>query len=151
VKPYLVLARPRSGSAWLSNFLTSGDCICVHEPLAYSPTLEGYRVVGGVDTGGALVLDEIRSRLPGVRLYALVRDPLEVRTSLEALGLPSFDYPALDLPTFEYARLFDVGYLAWVWEELCGPGFDAVRAEMLIEMNIQRDLKRLVGKIKEQV
>jgi hypothetical protein len=151
VKPYLVLARPRSGSAWLSNFLTSGDCICVHEPLAYSPTLDGYRVVGGVDTGGALFLDEIKERLPGVRLYSLVRDPKEVRKSLKALDLPDIEFPILDLPTFEYARLFDVGYLAGVWEELCGPGFDPVRAEMLIEMNIQRDLKRLVGKIKEQV
>jgi hypothetical protein len=122
----------------------------VHEPLAYSPTLEGYRVVGGVDTGGALVLDEIRRRLPGVRLYALVRDPEEVRASLEALGLPWFDYPTLDLPTFEYARLFDVGYLSEVWEELCGPGFDPVRAEMLIELNIQRDVKRLVEKLKER-
>lgn len=145
---YLICTTPRSGSAWVANFLSSGDCICVHEPLLYAPKVEGYRVVGGIDTGAAYMLEQVR-RLP-VRLYALTRNADEVRRSLEVLGLPALEFPQLDLPTFEYARLFDVGYLREMWTELNGPGFDAVRAAQLIEMNVQRDIEKMRARLKEK-
>jgi len=140
--PYLVLAQARSGSAWLSNFLTSGDCICIHEPCVSGVHPEGYRVVGGVDTGAALMLATIRERMPGVRLYALTRD--NARDSCERLGLPWIEWASLEVPTFRYEQLFDVDYLRDVWTELNGPGFDPVRAAQLIELNVQHDLHPLV-------
>ncbi|HMU15833.1 MAG TPA: hypothetical protein PKC95_00180 [Thauera aminoaromatica] len=150
MNPYLICATPRSGSAWLANFLSSGDCLCVHEPLAHSPRAEGYRVVGGVDTGAAFHVEQLRAAMPALRLYALTREPAEIRASLERCGLPWLDYPALALPTFDYAQLRDVDYLGDVWGELNGAGFDATRAAQLIEMNVQRDLGRLAARLQER-
>lgn len=143
VTPYLVCAMPRSGSAWLANFLTSGDCLCIHEPIFSAPKAEGYRVVGGVDTGAAYFLAQIREQMPAVRLYALVRNETDAKASAEALGLTWLDWPRPDVPTFHHEKLFDPAYLREVWAELNGPGFDEIRARQLIGMNVQRDLARL--------
>lgn len=150
MQPYLICATPRSGSAWLANFLSSGDCICIHEPLLYAPPVTGYRVVGGIDTCAAFHVEQLRAGMPQLRLYALRRDPAEIRTSLERLGLPWLEYPPLELPTFEFRWLFDVTYLREVWAELNGPGFDPTRAEQLVEMNVQRDLSALQRRLQEK-
>ena len=150
MKPYLICATPRSGSAWLANFLSSGDCICIHEPLAYAPRLSGYRVVGGVDTGAPFHVAELREAMPELRFYALTRDREAVKASLAELGLPALDYPALDLPTFEFERFGEVEYLRWMWDELNGPGFDEVRAAQLVEMNVQRNLELLAARLQEK-
>ena len=47
-------------------------------------------------------------------------------------------------------RLGEVEYLRELWRELNGDGFDAVRAEQLIEMNVQRNLGRLAARLQEK-
>lgn len=148
---FLILALPRSGSAWLSNFLTHGDCFCYHELAAERPDLELERqapVTGVVDTG----IWMLPKRLPaGVRLYGLRREPRHVARSLRRAELDADpDYQLFreitrDLITFEYERLFDIAYLRGVWRTIAGPQsmFHEERARRLISMNVQRDLDEL--------
>jgi hypothetical protein len=107
-------------------------------------------VVGSVDTGAAFHVERLHALMPELRLYALVRDRVDVVASLTALGLPAPEYPVLDLPTFRAELLGEVEYLHPVWEELNGEGFDAHRAEQLIELNVQRDLGRLSARLQER-
>lgn len=139
--PFLICAMPRSGSAWLANFLTYDGCICLHDPLAGGEWPDGHHALRGcVDTGAAHFLDRLPS---GLRLYSLTRNAQDARDSLERLGLPVIESPAVDAPAFHYERLFDIGYLREIWAEIVGSPFDELRAAMLLEMNVQRDMDSL--------
>lgn len=149
MKPdFLILSLPRSGSAWLANFLTWGDCFCYHELAAERPGLDLERqapVTGAIDTGIWMLPKQLPA---GVRLYGLRREPRRVSRSLRAVDLPvDPDYDLFremtrDLVTFEYERLYDVDYLRGVWRTIAGPNsqFHSERARRLIPMNVQRDL-----------
>lgn len=151
---FLILAMPRSGSAWLANFLTYGDCFCYHDPMAEG-SLELPRptpIVGAVDTG----LWNLPKQVPAVpRLFGLRREPRRVSRSLRQLDLPAdvdfqlFREMTRDLVTFEYERLFEVEYLAGVWRTIVGSApFPVERARRLISMNVQRDLGQLADTVR---
>jgi len=145
VRRFFVYSTPRSGSAWLSNFLTYGGSFCQHEPLVSGQmTFTAHAVSGAVDTG-AVMVGYIPP--PECKIFHLYRDVQEVGDSLRALGLPTYDMSKYR-KGFEYARLFDVSYLEWVWWEVTGLAFDKARAEMLIELNIQRSLPSLVRRLR---
>lgn len=143
---------PRSGSAWLSNFLTYGGSFCYHEPLVEIPPEElvgklssrPETVVGAVDTGAAFFKD----RLPEIPTYALVRDETESRDSLWRLNLPWIPsygrVVAMGVPVIEYRKMFDLGYLRDVWIMLTQLPFDEERAKLAIEMNVQRSISALI-------
>lgn len=138
---------PRSGSAWLANFLTDGRCFCAHEPLA-----DGHidwssgAVSGAICTAAALAGFKPPE---GVRTYSLSRDPDAVNRSLVNSGLPAMDLSMYPTGGFVYERLFDIDYLESIWAEVVGLSFNKRRAEMLIEMNVQRDLSKLFNKLRE--
>jgi hypothetical protein len=139
---FLVYAMPRSGSTWLANFLTADGLVCHHDPLGRMSFEEANRLDAAVDTGAYL----FRNRMQAERSYALVRRVADSNRSLQRLGLsPIAEYQGLDVPTFFYERLFDIGYLADVWAQIRGPGFDAERARMLVDLNIQHRLDRIIG------
>lgn len=146
---FLIFALPRSGSAWLSNFLTYGECFCYHEPLAGGPLSRLGRpadMVGAADTGAYLF------PVSAPREYALVRSPQAVTYSLVKKGLmPLQDWELFHartqgLVTFKYELLFDVGYLREVWMEVVGTAFPHERAQQLIEMNVQHDIHTLAAR-----
>jgi hypothetical protein len=93
----------------------------------------------------------LRAEERHLRLYALVRNRNDVEASLAGLGLPCPVYPVLDVPTFHFELLGEVEYLRQIWQELNGEGFDAIRAEQLIEMNVQRNFERLAARLQETV
>lgn len=137
---FFIYSTPRSGSAWLSNFLTYGDSFCKHEPLAEGKMVfADYPVSGAVDTGASFV-----GYLPpeGTRIFHLWRNPSEVAASMRAIGLPSYCLDEYRMG-FEYSRLFDVGYLEELWNKVTGLPFCKERAELLVEMNVQRDVEKL--------
>jgi len=117
VSQFFIYSTPRSGSAWLANFLTYGGSFCQHEPLANGQMVfTDHPVSGAVDTGASFI-----GYLPpeGVNVFHLYRDPGEVRRSLRSAGLPY--YPLDDYRRgFEYARLFDIGYLEDLWGRVTG-------------------------------
>ncbi len=129
---------PRSGSAWLSNFLTYGGSFCQHEPLAYGKGVyfPEYPVSGAIDTGAAFI-----KYVPpeGVEVFHLTRPYWEVTESLKKIGLPSYDLSAYK-SGFQFRDLFDIDYLEILWGLVTKLPFDRLRTEALLEMNVQRNI-----------
>jgi hypothetical protein len=129
----------------LSNFLTYGGSFCQHEPLANGPEVyfPDYAVSGAIDTGAAF----LGYKPPeDVELFHLDRDKYEIRKSLERIGLKAYDLSAY-ASGFRYRDLFDVNYLENLWGLVTRLPFDRDRAEMLIEMNVQRNIGLLQYRI----
>lgn len=148
MRRFFIYSTPRSGSAWLSNFLTYGGSFCQHEPMAdgsgvYFPE---YPVSGAIDTGAAL----IGYKPPeGVEIFHLARDRDEVVSSLQKIGLKPYDLSAYK-SGFRYRDLFDINYLEVLWGLVTHLPFDRNRAEMLIEMNVQRSITALLHRIRRR-
>lgn len=141
MRRFLIYSTPRSGSAWLSNFLTYGGSFCQHEPLAHGNGIywPEYPVSGAIDTGAAY----IGYKPPeGVEIFHLARDKQEVAASLKKMGLPSYDLTAYK-SQFRYRDLFDVDYLEVLWGVVTHLPFDRNRTEALIEMNVQRSVSAI--------
>ena len=160
MKRFFIFSLPRSGSAWLSVFLSGPDSYCYHEPTADMPyphwaghiAHRRETVVGGVDTRAYQYAAGLMLSLPEARFLSLVRDPAEINASVHKLGY-SFDAPterekldALQLDPIHYENLRDIEYLCALWAHLIGTPFDEERAQHLIEMNIQRDVKRFMAR-----
>lgn len=140
---FFIFSTPRSGTAWLSNFLTYGDCFCQHEPLI-NGKMEylDYPVSGAIDTGAQIVG---YSPPDDVEVFYLGRCEREIQKSLVKANLPIYNlrnYRSKDLD-FEYSKLFDLAYLEILWITVTKLPFNSDRAEMLIEMNIQRNMDSL--------
>ena len=80
---FLVYAMPRSGSAWLANFLTADGLVCHHDPLGRMSFQEANRLDAAVDTGAYL----FQRKMLAERSYALVRNVKDCNRSLARLGL----------------------------------------------------------------
>lgn len=157
---FFIFALPRSGSSWLSVFLTGPHSYCYHEPTADRVPLEWARharsrpesIIGGIDTGAYRYARTIRQSLPHAKFFALLRDPLEVSRSTRWLGIDGFDaYNAraelisLGYEPIEYTRLGNLEYLKELWEHIVGISFDEERAQQLIEMRIERDIGKFIA------
>jgi hypothetical protein len=141
VRKFLIYSTPRSGSAWLSNFLTYNGSFCAHEPLAHGNGIywAEYPVSGAIDTGAAYVGYKPPE---GVDIFHLSRDRLEIEESLKRIGLPSYNLAAYK-SQFRYRDLFDVDYLEVLWGVVTKLPFDRNRTEALIEMNVQRSISAI--------
>lgn len=148
MRRFFIYSTPRSGSAWLANFLTYGGSFCQHEPLAdggmYFPD---YPVSGAIDTGASF----IGYKPPiGVEVFYLCRDKQQVADSLRRAGLPAYDLSAYK-SGFQYRDLFDVEYLEVLWGLITKLPFDRNRAEMLVEMNVQRSIDAITHRVLRRV
>lgn len=152
---FFIFSLPRSGSSWLSVFLTGPDSFCYHEPTAdYDiPTWEGMakarpeRIVGAVDTGAYIQAPEIWNSFPKAKFFSLVRDPHEINKSSRWIGIENYDAykerEVLDSLKHEkilYSKIWDLGYLEEIWDRVIGTRFDSERARLLKEMRIERDV-----------
>jgi hypothetical protein len=150
---FFIFSLPRSGSAWLSVFLTYDGCFCYHEPTSEKECLdylfERPGIVGGVDTL-AYTRPEIRFKF---RSFALRRDYYQIESSSRSCGVhykapaKQFEAATKALPTIDYHKLDQIEYLEKVWHTIVGTPFDRERALMLIEMNVQRNLDRFKRKV----
>jgi hypothetical protein len=150
---FFIFSLPRSGSAWLSVFLTHGKSFCYHEPLSEQENLDVLfsrpGIVGAVDTQ-AYTKPAIRNRY---RSFVLKRDISQIERSSHACGVnytapvDEFESGTSGLEVIEYSKLDQISYLEEVWRAVVGTGFDKARAARLIDMNIQRDLHRFKLKV----
>lgn len=153
---------PRSGSAWLSVFLSHGNSFCFHDLLAdvgadqlvwrYMKRKE--EVVGSIETA-TYKTDPTPSLPPSTQFFYIHRDWKEIEESWRRLGGGGIDVleeyekmltmvKNLDARRLDYSKFSSLTYLSWVWGTVVGSGFDAERAEYLIEMNITRDVQKIV-------
>ena len=101
MKPtFLIFGRPRSRTAWLANFLTYRNSICLHEGLADSlgnwdvlaSRLEAQdaEVVGNADTGMIHWVDEALERYPDAPMVLLESNGKRWRQYVTEQGWPEF-------------------------------------------------------------
>jgi hypothetical protein len=163
-RSFFVFSLPRSGSAWLSLFLTGKDSFCYHEITADVPIPKIRQLwldrpetaIGAVDTGAWLWPDEVCEAVKGSTLCVLKRDLDEIELScrnLVAAGHNVADFDVVksaerlnavtkDFLVIEHARFHDIEYLRELWRRLLGTPFEEERARLMIEMNVTRDLGR---------
>jgi hypothetical protein len=146
---FIIFSLPRSGSAWLSNFLTYDDVFCYHDGFR-GTTVWPQRAapVSGVCDTGAYLLN-VSAPLE----FVLLRNPYEIDTSLAKLNLTIND---LHLNEFysrtknsipiHYSLLFNVNYLEELWYKFTSAKFNYARAEMLIDLNIQQDVAKALSR-----
>jgi hypothetical protein len=144
---FMVIALPRSGSAWLANWLTTDTSICLHDPLATSTleeldAMDGGRTFGIADTSLFLYPTDRIDRHQARKLV-LARDFNAANQSLARLGLPRMDRgiktKILRLPyRFAlYGDLFDQTKAKPIYEYLLQKPFDPIRHRALCDWNVQ--------------
>lgn len=139
---FMLLAAPRSATAWAANWLTTDRSLCLHDPLNRW-TLEEidrrwlkHRLLGIACTVSAL-LPNINEH--AARKVILHRTPQEVRESMAQLRIRGdYDFAALDRVEgrhCDWQQLFDDP--APIYEYLLRLPFDAERHDELRGMNVQ--------------
>lgn len=153
---YFIFSLPRSGTSWLSLFLSGPDSYCYHEPTADHRPEEWCvlarereeRIVGAVDTGAMYFPELIWDALPTTNFYCLYRSPYEVQRSMRwnHLEFNAFTeiekLKALRHEPILYSKFDDIGYLEEVWARVIGTRFDTERARMFMEMRVERDVQK---------
>lgn len=157
--PFFIISLPRSGTAWLANFLTFGDAFCFHEGLFGCDSLDRYEevlrgvdqsVVGNADTGAIYVLPALYKRYPGAKYVFIIRDLVDICASLQDVGLSPATVPAMSdylwwgiasvdgALTVKFDNLFNQITLRKIWKHVGMPEpFPSRRTEMLRQMRIE--------------
>jgi hypothetical protein len=161
-KTFFIYSLPRSGSAWLSLFLSQPGAFCLHEPLANEESVEEQLaqrpedVVGAIDTSAYLEPLVLPSEM---RTYILWRDWNEIEASSLRIGF-SVDAQTQQMVfrqnlkitsenTIRYKDLSNLDYLEVLWTEIVGTPFDALRAEYLLEMQVERSVSSIVKRLRK--
>lgn len=87
---FVITGMPRTGTAWLSVFLTYRDTVCRHDLFSADGVSAGARrleqdvfgAYGVADCGVVTYLDKVQSRWPDARWVVLTRDASECRASV---------------------------------------------------------------------
>lgn len=150
---FMVLSAPRSGSTWASNWLTTAEQLCVHDPILENGVeeldhLPHQRRYGIACTALPLLTDWVNSH-PAPKLI-LHRPLSEVNASLEAIGLSALGkgWPQL-LERIEgfhvhYQDIFRASAAEMMWNHLCPAlPFDRPRHALLTAMHIDPHFPRV--------
>jgi hypothetical protein len=91
---------PRSGSAWLANYLSYGNCMFLHDawkhgsPDEIKQKFESSSVYasGTADPANVMLLDKIDKSFPDAKWVVITRPVEEVKESCEAINFPFVDF-----------------------------------------------------------
>lgn len=148
---FMVIAAPRSGTAWAANWLTTDQSLCLHDPLweNHYEELDARkppgRLFGIACTGVALFPDWV-NRHPA-RKVILHRDLAEIDASLAKIGAESIAgtwHGVLDRiqgTHVHWREIFEAP--ARLYEFLLQRPFDAARHALLRTLLIERDLDQV--------
>lgn len=150
---FMVLAMPRSGTAWCANWLTTDRTICLHDPLwsHHYSELDGIRVCGrrlGIACTGLALFPEFLAKHKA-RKVILHRPIEEVRISLAQLGqgpLGDAWVGALDRIEGVHADWQDLYHpekAKLLYEFLTQRSFDESRYELVRRLNIQMAFEKV--------
>lgn len=143
---FMVLALPRSGTAWVSNLLTTDTSLCIHEAfmdhsindldnLAYDGML------GIAETSAFTKVDEINQH--SAKKLVIERPLNEVNESIAKLGFKAMPSYSADLMIqlkgyrIAYKDLFNYEIMAEAYYYLLRKELNQERHKMLCQMNIQ--------------
>jgi len=140
---FMLLAAPRSGTTWASNWLTTDQTLCLHDPLwthHYSDLdrIETKKVLGVACTGLFMFPDFVNSH--PARKVILHRDEQEINESLERIGLTGISNANEDLYKIgglhvDWKEIFTKPKM--IYEFLTGLEFDPERHEVLKAIEMQ--------------
>ncbi len=140
---FMLIAAPRSATAWAANWLTTDSTLCLHEPTArwsYQEwdTLKSERKLGVACTVSAIRNRDFLNAHPA-RKVILHRDIEEIRASMGNLGIPGdYDVAALDHVRGQHHDWRDLfARPALIYEYLLKKPFDEERHTELLSFNVQ--------------
>jgi hypothetical protein len=150
---FMVLAAPRSGTTWVSNWLTTDKTLCLHDPLwthHYSDLdkIQSSKALGVACTGLYMFPDFVNNH--PARKIILHRDEKEINESLKAIGLPELSNTESHLNKIigwhmDWKQIFTDPKT--IYEYLTDLEFDKERHEFLTGIEMQPDFEGLkVGK-----
>jgi hypothetical protein len=167
---FIGFATPRSGTAWLSNFLTYGEhSFCRHEALFgcesftdFEGSIERLKttVKGSIETAAPFLAQNMYNKFRKThKFFIVVRHAAEVDVSLTRLKLDTTmlrdTYDGLEMlvehcpgiPVLGYETLFQYDTLSSLWDYLEIPApFPFQRLEMLREILVEDGLSKGFGR-----
>jgi GNAT superfamily N-acetyltransferase len=169
MQPFAIFALPRSRTAWLTRFLTSGPWVAVHDVTVQVKDFRTIRELleipqtGIVDTGLAFAWPVLKRFVKGCR-FAVVRRPIaEVEASLLRHGVKYMDgqLETMDGYLDELAALPDVVSVDFSdlateqgcrkISEHCIGSFDVERYREMANVNIQIDFPECMKSLNDNV
>jgi hypothetical protein len=111
---FRVFGLPRSGTTWMSNWLTTNDSICWHNPVFFAgvPGIEQWAAKQDVPAGISCTGTWLASGLdPDVPTICLTRELADIQASLAAIGLCPY-------PQEWYDMFMALPYEQWRMDEL---------------------------------
>ena len=157
MKTFFIAGLPRSGTAWVSNFLTTGDSICLHDGIKYisdgyaaAQIASGKRFFGDSGSHIQMIYKTLLEAFPDAKFAMIVRSPSDVIESLNIMGLPTDGLNESrkmlmqmfrdidDILVINFKDLFtNESKAKALWEHCIGEGFDPIRWRLLAKLNVQ--------------
>lgn len=145
---FMLIALPRCGTTWASNWLTTESSLCLHDPLytLHYSELDRVESLSGRDVG---ISCTGIWRFPkwvnahSARKVVLHRPLAEINASMEAIGLPALtraDEDALNKISglhLDYRALFHPAQARHIYHYLIKRRFDAERHAALVQIEMQ--------------
>ena len=150
---FMIVALPRSGTAWAANFMTTERSLCWHEPLADHDLadLDKMKMTGlfGIADTQLSLFDPSELNAHPARKLIIHRDFGEIARSLNALSLAPFDDALKHLKSCDermyevegwhmpYPALFEADSFKPAFQWLTNMQFDRARHAVLKSLNVQ--------------
>ena len=144
---FMVIGLPRSGTAWIANWLTTDTTTCIHDPLAINhyrdlDSIKSEKMLGISCTALWAFPDYVNSHK--ARKVIVHRNLKEINSSLSNIGLPQFkDGMDEKLSCLNGIHIWKDQLFKdpeFIYEYLTGKKFDRERFETLKELKIERKI-----------
>jgi hypothetical protein len=146
---FMVIGQPRTGTTWASNWFTTDEIHCYHDPLynthysEWDDKLSIETMTTGISCTGiwrwADWLNEHRSRK-----LIIHRDLSEIAESMKSIGLPVHDLEEAEEKLksingihIDMHQLFNTNDAAFIWREIARKPFNAARHAALVQVEMQ--------------
>jgi hypothetical protein len=156
--PFIILALPRSRTAWLSAFLSYPPRRCGHDIGAECSSVPDFlnrlaKLNGTVETGAVIGWQLIKRLIPEAQIIVVKRPVEEIKRSLAKFGITPVEGElearramldacgeAPGVTWIEYGELDDESVCRWIFETCLEREFDRKWHARLAKQNIQIDV-----------
>jgi len=97
---FFITGLPRSGSAWIANYLSYGNCMCLHDTWINNTPSDikelfsslGYYAAGTSDPANVMLYDKINKEFPDAKWVIITRAQKDVEESCKNLNWPITEF-----------------------------------------------------------